>query len=139
MKKRILFLCTGNSIRSQMAEGLANAFHGKEVEAVSAGSRPSGHVHPLAVRAMAEKGIDISGAESKSAERFAAEPFDIVVTVCDSAAADCPRWPAAARIEHWSIADPTDTIGDALPRFREVREELEGRIARLLRRGRRSS
>jgi arsenate reductase len=139
MKKRILFLCTGNSIRSQMAEGLANAFHGHELAALSAGSRPSGRVHPLAVKAMGERGIDISGAESKSADRFAAEPFDIVVTVCDSAAADCPRWPAARRILHWSIADPTDTIGDAMPRFREVREELERRIAALVKRSGRSS
>ena len=139
MKKRILFLCNGNSIRSQMAEGLANAFHGDALEAVSAGSRPSGRVHPLAVLAMSERGIDIGGAESKSADRFAGEPFDIVVTVCDSAAADCPRWPAAQRILHWSIADPTDRLGDAMPRFREVRDELERRIAGLAKQVGRSS
>ena len=135
MKTRILFLCTGNSIRSQMAEGLANAFHGDDLEAVSAGSRPSGVVHPLAVHAMAEKGVDIRHAVSKSAERFLNQQFDIVVTVCDSAAADCPSWPGARRIEHWSIPDPTDTAGDAMPRFRAVRDDLERRIEALLLRG----
>jgi arsenate reductase len=136
VKRRILFLCTGNSIRSQMAEGLANAFHGDEVEAVSAGSRPSGVVHPMAIRAMAEKGIDIAAARSKNAAEFQEQDFDIVVTVCDSAAQDCPLWPGARRIEHWPIPDPfygpdygTD---EPMARFREVRDDLERRIAALL-------
>jgi arsenate reductase (thioredoxin) len=132
VKRRILFLCTGNSIRSQMAEGLATAFHGEEVEAVSAGSRPAGIVHPLAVAAMAEKGIDISGAQSKGADPFLDREFDIVVTVCDSAAADCPMWPGARRIEHWPIPDPISGAGDAMPRFRAVRDDLERRIDALL-------
>jgi arsenate reductase len=131
VRKRVLFLCTGNSIRSQMAEGLANAFHSQELEAVSAGSRPAGVVHPLAIHAMVEKGIDISGATSKSAEQFVAEPFDVVVTVCDSAADDCPLWPGAKRIEHWSIPDPINGAGDPMPRFRAVRDDLERRIAAL--------
>lgn len=130
-KKRVLFLCTGNSIRSQMAESLANAFHGEEVQAVSAGSRPAGMVHPLAIHAMAEKGIDISDATSKSAEQFLNEPFDVVVTVCDSAADDCPTWPGAKRIEHWSIPDPIYGAGDAMGRFRAVRDDLERRLAAL--------
>lgn len=132
MKKQILFLCTGNAARSQMAEALANAFHGDVVDAVSAGSRPAGFVHPLAVRAMAEIGVDISGAESKGAERFLNEPFDAVVTVCDSAAQDCPNWPGAARIEHWPIEDPTFGRGDGLQRFIETRDDLQQRIDALV-------
>lgn len=130
--KKILFLCTGNAARSQMAEGLARAFHGDVVEAVSAGSRPAGWVHPMAIQALAEIGIDIRDAESKSADRFINEPFDIVVTVCDSAADDCPHWPGAKRIEHWPIEDPTWGAGDALDRFRKTRDELQGRIAELI-------
>jgi arsenate reductase len=132
LKKRVLFLCTGNSIRSQMAEATANAFHGDEIEAVSAGSRPAGIVHPLAIAAMAEKGVDIRGAQSKSAESFLNQPFDIVITVCDSAASDCPVWLGAKRLEHWSIPDPVDGSGDAMPRFRAVRDDLERRINALL-------
>jgi arsenate reductase len=135
VKQRILFLCTGNAIRSQMAEGLANAFHGEKVEAVSAGSRPAGIIHPMAIRAMAEKGIDISGARSKSAADFLEQDFDIVVTVCDSAAQDCPNWPGARHIEHWPIIDPFYGTGEPMARFREVRDELEGRIAALLSEG----
>src|SRR5207237_1003920 len=88
-KKRILFLCTGNAARSQMAEGLARANHDDKIEVVSAGSRPAGFVHPNAVRALSEIGIDIHDAQSKSADEFLVEPFDVVVTVCDSAAAVC--------------------------------------------------
>jgi arsenate reductase len=131
-RSRVLFLCTGNSIRSQMAEAIANAFHGDDVEAVSAGSRPSGIVHPLAIQAMAERGVDIRDARSKSAEGFLNQPFDIVVTVCDSAAADCPTWLGAKRLEHWSIPDPISGTGDSMPRFRAVRDDLEQRIDALL-------
>jgi arsenate reductase len=115
-----------------MAEAIANAFHGDDLEAVSAGSRPAGVVHPLTILAMAEKGIDIRRAQSKSAESFLNQPFDIVVTVCDSAASDCPTWPGAKRLEHWSIPDPTVGSGDAMPRFRAVRDDLELRINALL-------
>lgn len=134
MKTRILFLCTGNAARSQMAEGLANAFHGDVVEAVSAGSRPAGWVHPMAIRAMADAGVDISAAESKGAERFLDEPLDVVVTVCDSAAQDCPLWPRAARLEHWPIEDPSFGRGDALQRFIATRDELARRIDELVQR-----
>lgn len=133
MKRRILFLCTGNSARSQMAEGLANASHGDVVEVVSAGSRPAGWVHPGAIKAMALIGIDISDAVSKSAEPFIDETFDVVVTVCDSAAKDCPTWPNAKRIEHWPIEDPSSGTGDALARFVAKRDELAERIERLVR------
>ena len=131
-KKRILFLCTGNAARSQMAEGLMRAFHGDEVDVVSAGSRAAGWVHPLAIGALAEIGIDISNAESKSAEPFLDQSFDIVVTVCDSAAQDCPKWPGAKRIEHWPIEDPTWGEGSGAERFRATRDELARRIEELM-------
>ena len=130
-KKRVLFLCTGNAARSQMAEAIANAFHGDVMDAISAGSRPAGWVHPLAIKAMAEKGVDIRGAESKGADRFIKEKFDVVVTVCDSAAADCPNWPGAKRIEHWPIVDPSfgpDDPATRYDRFIETRDELAQRI-----------
>ncbi len=132
IKKRVLFLCTGNAARSQMAEGIANAFHGDVVEAVSAGSRPAGWVHPMAIRAMADAGVDIGGAESKGAAQFLDEVFDVVVTVCDSAAQDCPMWSGAKRIEHWPIEDPSFGAGDALQRFIATRDELARRIEELV-------
>jgi arsenate reductase len=131
VKKRILFLCTGNAARSQMAEALAREFHGEEIEVVSAGSRPAGWVHPLAIRAMADLGVDIHDAESKSAEQFINEPFDVVVSVCDSAAKDCPMWPGAKRIEHWPIVDPSygaDDPDTRYDRFIATRDELKNRI-----------
>ena len=131
--KRVLFLCTGNAARSQMAEALANNFHGDEIEAVSAGSRAAGFVHPGAIRAMAEIGVDISDAESKSAAQFVEQPFDVVVTVCDSAAQDCPLWPGAKQIEHWPIEDPSFAPdGDVARRFRETRDDLARRIDELV-------
>lgn len=135
MKKKILFLCTGNAARSQMAEGLARADHGHLLEVVSAGSRPAGWVHPLAIRALDEVGIDASDHTSKSADQFIDEVFDIVVTVCDSAAQDCPMWPGAKRIEHWPIEDPSygpDDPATRLDRFAETRDELRRRIDALV-------
>lgn len=115
-----------------MAEGLARAFHGEEYDIVSAGSRPAGWVHPNAIRALAEIGIDIRDAKSKSAEEFLEEPFDIVITVCDSAAADCPTWPGAKRIVHWPIPDPSYGEGDTYARFAKIRDDLRRRISELL-------
>jgi arsenate reductase len=134
-KKRILFLCTGNAARSQMAEGLARALHGDKLDVVSAGSRPAGWVHPLAVRALAEIGIDARDQTSKSADQFLDQPFDVVVTVCDSAAQDCPTWPGAKRIEHWPIEDPSwgdDDPATRYDRFIERRDELRRRIDELV-------
>ena len=134
-KKRILFLCTGNAARSQMAEALARADHGDVVDPVSAGSRPAGFVHPLAIQAMEEIGIPMDGARSKGAADFLDEKFDVVVTVCDSAAQDCPIWPGAKRIEHWPIVDPSYGPDDPLTRparFRETRDELRRRIDELV-------
>ncbi|HWW59937.1 MAG TPA: arsenate reductase ArsC [Thermoanaerobaculia bacterium] len=135
MKKRILFLCTGNAARSQMAEALARGFHGDVVDAVSAGSRPAGWVHPLAIQAMAELGVNMDDATSKSAEQFLNEPFDVVVTVCDNAAKDCPNWPGAKRIEHWPIVDPSygpDDPATRFDRFVLTRDELRRRIDELV-------
>ena len=112
-----------------MAEGLARAFHSEKIDVVSAGSRPSGFVHPNAIRALAEIGIDIQEAQSKSADEFLSEQFDVVVTVCDSAAKDCPNWPGAKRIEHWSIEDPS---WSGYPAFVETRDDLAKRIEQLV-------
>src|SRR5690242_17200292 len=117
-----------------MAEGLARAFHGDVMDVVSAGSRPAGWVHPLAIRALAEIGIDASDQYSKSAEEFLPQTFDVVVTVCDSAAQDCPNWPGAKRIEHWPIKDPSwgpDDPATRYDRFVETRDELKRRIDEL--------
>ena len=129
-KQRILFLCTGNAARSQMAEALTNAFHSDEVEAVSAGSRPAGWVHPLAIRVMNDLGVDIRDATSKGTNQFVNEQFDFVVTVCDSAAQDCPIWPGAKRIEHWPIEDPSY---GGYEEFVATRDDLARRIDALLR------
>jgi arsenate reductase len=133
-KKRILFLCTGNAARSQMAEALARLDHGELLDAVSAGSQPAGMVHRNAIRAIAELGPDISDARSKSSDEFLDTDFDVVVTVCDSAARDCPIWPNAKRIEHWSIEDPSFERDPALrhQRFIETRDDLRRRIDALV-------
>jgi len=123
---RILFLCTHNAARSQMAEALLRQLAGERVQSFSAGTHPS-HVHPLAVRAMAEIGIDISQAESKPLERFIGQPFDWVVTVCDQAAEACPVFPGNTRRLHWSLPDPAAADGDEeerLRHFRAVRDRL---------------
>jgi len=130
VKKRILFLCTGNAARSQMAEALANAFHFDDVEAVSAGSRPAGWVHPMAIQAMSALGVDIQDARSKGATEYLNDPFDVVVTVCDSAAQDCPTWPGAKRLEHWPIEDPS--FG-GYEQFVVTRNDLAKRIEELVR------
>jgi arsenate reductase len=117
-----------------MAEAVARAFHGDEIDVVSAGSRPAGFVHPLAIRAMAEIGVDIRDAESKSATAFIDQTFDVVVTVCDSAAQDCPSWPGAKRLDHWSIEDPSGELHPQARyrRFVETRDDLIRRIAALV-------
>jgi len=133
-KKKVLFLCTGNAARSQMAEALARLDHGDALDPVSAGSRPAFGVHSLAVDVIAELGEDISGARSKSADEFRDEQFDAVVTVCNSAAQDCPTWPNAKRIEHWSIEDPSFEPDPAVryQRFVETRDDLRKRIDELV-------
>ena len=134
-KQTILFLCTGNAARSQMAESLARLFWGDRLEPYSAGSRPTGWVHPLAIKAMRALGADMSKARSKPASELLGQPLNIVVTVCDSAAQDCPTWPQAKRIEHWSIEDPSygpDDPATRYERFVETRDELRRRIGELV-------
>ncbi len=121
MKKRILFLCTGNSARSQIAEGLMRAKGGSAVDVSSAGTAPKG-LNPLSVQVMKEIGIDISHHESKDLYRFSTQTFDWVITVCDRAKEQCPIFPGA-RMEHWDIKDPED-----LQSFREAREDLTTRV-----------
>jgi arsenate reductase (thioredoxin) len=107
MKARVLFLCTHNSARSQMAEGYLRHLAGDRFEVASAGTEARG-VHPLAVRAMAEDGIDISGHRSKTLDQFLEATWDYVVTVCDSANETCPLFPRAAMRVHWSFDDPSN-------------------------------
>jgi arsenate reductase len=129
-KMRVLILCTGNSARSQMAEGLLRHLGGTRYEVFSAGTKPVG-VNPLAIEVMREKGIDISKQRSKSVAEFTGQKFATVVTVCDKAAEECPIFPGAPRRPHWSLPDPAAVSGtreEKLGAFRKVRDELERRI-----------
>ena len=130
MTQRILFLCTHNSARSQMAEGLLRAFGSDHFAAFSAGTVATA-LRPLALRAMAELGIDISPQESKTLDRYLGERFDAVITVCDQANESCPIFPGAARRFHWSFDDPSGATGDEaaqLTVYRRVRDEIRARI-----------
>jgi len=130
-KKRVLFLCTGNSARSQMAEGLVNHLLGDRWEAFSAGTKPAGYVHPLAVQAMAELDIDISTHRSKSVGEFRQAEFDIIVAVCDTAAQNCPLWLGPGQVIHMEFPDPAATTGSERERlavFRRVRDGIRDRI-----------
>lgn len=131
---RILFLCTGNSARSQMAEGLLDHLSRGAAAAVSAGSHPK-NLHPNAVRAMHEWGVDISGRRTKNLDEFRNQRFDIVVTLCDRLREICPEFPGTPRVVHWSIADPSNPAlsdDESYPAFREVAIELAKRIRFLL-------
>lgn len=130
MKRKVLFLCTGNSCRSQMAEAIVNARLGDEWQAVSAGTKPAGYVHPKAVAALAEIGIRHTG-RSKHADEFLGEAFDLVITVCDSAAEECPVWLGKGKKIHHSFFDPAKT--DDMDDFRRVRDEIAEVIPALLR------
>jgi arsenate reductase (thioredoxin) len=126
---QVLFLCTGNSCRSQMAEAIVNARLGETWEAVSAGTKPAGYVHPKALAALAEIGIQHSG-RSKSVDEFRSMDFDLVVTVCDSAAEECPVWLGKGKRIHHSFPDPART--DDMEHFRAVRDAIEREICQLL-------
>ena len=133
-RPRLLFLCTGNSARSQIAEALVEHRSAGTVEARSAGSHPK-PLHPNAVRVMAERGIDISGRPTKSLTRFARHRFDRVITLCDKVREICPEFPGAPIVAHWSIADPAaaDSSDEATyPAFQHVADEIESRVALLL-------
>lgn len=134
MKPRVLFLCTGNSCRSQMAEGFLRHFAGDRFDVASAGTRPS-VLNPGAVDAMREVSIDIAQHRSKSVEEFAGQRFDHVITVCDRARESCPIFPGATRLDHWSFDDPAEATGTSEERlaiFRRVRDEIAARIQRFL-------
>jgi arsenate reductase (thioredoxin) len=129
-RSRVLFLCTHNSARSQMAEGLLRHMAGDRFEAMSAGTEAT-HVRALAVQAMEEIGVDISGQESKTPTRYLQEPFDYVITVCDDANEACPFFPGAGNRLHWSFEDPSRAEGseeERLAVFRSVRDRIRDRV-----------
>ena len=129
-KKRVLFLCTGNSCRSQMAEGLLRELAGDEFEVSSAGINPTS-VNPMAVRVMAELTIDITGQHSKAVDELTHKQFDFVITVCDRAREACPIFPGDAKQLHWSFEDPGEAIGmeeERLRVFRRVRDAIAERL-----------
>jgi arsenate reductase len=126
MKQRVLVLCTGNSARSQLAEGLLRARAGDRFDVYSAGSQPTGRVLPGAIQVLAEIGIDISSARSKSMMEFIGQPFDYVLTVCDRAAEACPIFPGPAERHHRDFTDPAKYPEDEqLAVFRRVRDEID--------------
>jgi len=134
--KRVLFLCIGNSCRSHMAEGWLRHLAEDRYESLSAGAKPTGYVHPLAIRAMAEVGVDISGHTSKSLDSFAGQHLDYLITVCDNAAQTCPNYSDADHIIRWSFEDPAHAEGSEeqkLRVFRQVRDEIRARIEEFLR------
>jgi arsenate reductase (thioredoxin) len=127
--KQVLFLCTGNSCRSQMAEAIVNARFGDEWQAVSAGTKPAGYTHPKALAALEEIGIQHEG-RSKLPDEFREVDFDLVVTVCDSAAEDCPVWLGQGKKVHHSFFDPAKT--DEMEDFRRVRDEIAREMENIL-------
>lgn len=133
-KNRVLILCTGNSARSQMAEGLLRHDGGDEFEVYSAGTKPI-HVRAEAIAAMLELGIDISGHRSKSVDEMLGREFDYVITVCDNARESCPVFPAQTKRLHWSFDDPAGVETDEAERlavFRRVRDEIRARLRRFI-------
>lgn len=133
MNQSVLFLCTGNSARSQMAEGWLRHLAGDRYEVFSAGTKPVG-LNPGSVEAMAEVGIDIAQQRSKHVEEYAAQPINYVVTVCDRAKEACPRWPGKTTVIHWSFDDPA-AVADVEGRhliFRRVRDEIALAIRQFL-------
>ena len=135
-KQKVLFLCTGNSCRSQMAEGWARALRGDVIEPYSAGVEPHG-MNQRAVRAMAEAGVDIAGQRSKHVDELADVPFDYVVTVCDHAHETCPLFPGRTKVVHVGFDDPprlakdAQTEDEAMPHYRRVRDEIRSFVAAL--------
>ena len=130
-RQRVLFLCTHNSARSQMAEGWLRHLAGDRFEVHSAGTEAT-RVRPLAIRAMAEVGVDIAGQESKTLERYVPEAWDEVITVCDDANEACPLFPGGKRRRHWSFPDPSKATGseeEQLATYRRVRDAIRARVA----------
>jgi arsenate reductase len=133
-RERVLFLCTGNSCRSQMAEAILNARLGERYQAFSAGSHPTGFVHPLALKALAELGITHHG-RSKHVDEFHGQSFDYVITLCDPAADECPVWLGDGKRMHMPFPDParvTGTEDEQMAAFRDVRDGIAAQISALL-------
>lgn len=133
-KERVLILCTGNSARSQMAEGILRHIAGDRFEVESAGTAPS-HVRPEAIEALSEIGIDISSHRSKSVDEFSSQPFDHIITVCDNAKESCPVFPGRANRIHWSFEDPAAVNGtetEQLDAFRRIRDEIRDSLRRFV-------
>jgi arsenate reductase len=130
--QRVLFLCTGNSARSQMAEAFLRKYGGEQFEAYSAGLEPKG-LNPFTIRVMQEAGIDVSGQKSKGVGTYLGKVlFQYLITVCDDAEKNCPStWPGISKREHWSFDDPAAFEGtdeEKLAKFRQIRDQIEGRI-----------
>ena len=133
-KTKVLFVCTHNSARSQMAEGLVNHIGGQSFQASSAGTEPTA-VHPLAVQVMAEQGIDISGQHAKAIDMLLGARFDYVITLCDDANEACPVFPNARHRLHWGLPDPTRDEGtreERLATFRSVRDAIRAQVDEFL-------
>jgi arsenate reductase len=135
VKRSVLFLCTGNSCRSQMAEAIVNTHLGETWQAFSAGTRPAGFIHPLTLLTLREMGIEHNG-RSKSVEEIRNMPFDLVVTVCDSAAEECPLWLEQGKRIHMDFPDPAKAKGteeEKMSAFRSIRDNMTKQILELLR------
>jgi arsenate reductase len=134
MKKKVLFLCTGNSCRSQMSEGWLRRLAGDQFDVVSAGTHPVG-LNPYAVAAMQEVGIDISNHVSERVDPYLGQEFDYVITVCDRAQEICPTFPGASKMLHWSFEDPAKATGSYEQQmivFKNIRDEIEEQIRRFI-------
>lgn len=135
MTRSVLFLCTGNSCRSQMAEGWLRHLDGARFDVASAGTHPVG-LNPMAVMVMKEAGVDIAHHRSKRMDELAVQRFDYAITVCDRAKEACPIFPGATSVLHWSFDDPADAQGDQVARlavFRRVRDEIAQRVLEFMR------
>ncbi len=137
MKKRVLILCTGNSCRSQMAEGVLRHYGGDRYDVFSAGTKPSS-VNPLAIQVMKEIGIDLSGQRSKHVDEFTGQTFDYIITVCDNVRESCPYFPGNAKRLHWSFPDPPhqkEPDESALAEFRKVRDMIHEKFKTAAKKG----
>jgi arsenate reductase len=133
--KRVLVLCTGNSCRSQMAEALFEQLSSGQWKADSAGTNPSGYVHPMAIKAMSERGADLAQNSSDHVDVYANTTYDLVVTVCDNANETCPVFPGEMDVRHWPFPDPADAEGsdaEVFSVFTQVRDDIAQRIQQFL-------
>ncbi len=135
-KKQVLILCTGNSCRSQMAEGLINYYLADTWQAYSAGTAPSGYVHPLAIKAMAQIGLDLTDNRSKNTDEFRDTELDVAITVCGDAAENCPVWLGQGKRVHIGFPDPADATGsdeEKMKLFCQVRDDIKMQVLDYLR------